>query len=127
MLVYLEAAGLLTDRVAPAWHLSPPSARRQPDKARRRRLGASLKAVLRRAGAALHRAHQRRRLIRELSRRSDHLLADIGITRVQIPSFAAAAVAGVDRRKEPTRVTPHQLRSAAIEAPANDNLAEIAA
>lgn len=141
MLVVLEAAGLLVERVAPEWYLSPsvrppyhrhgvPSRfdgpKRSPVLVR---LGAGIVRVVSAGWAAFRRAQDRRAVIRELSAKDDRLLADIGIHRGQIPEVADGLVAG--RPQHPTRLvrTPDQVRyeDTAAEGAINDNRREKAA
>jgi uncharacterized protein YjiS (DUF1127 family) len=133
MLVVLEAAGLLVDRVAADWHLAPggPQAHftaSQPVR-RRSRLWPALKRDVARVFDALRRAHEREKIIQELSAKDDRLLADIGITRAQIREVAAAAVERgpqhPSRLVSPTARISHD--AVAVEAAANDNRPRIAA
>ena len=133
MLVVLEAAGMLVNRVAPEWHLAPsarPTQLIQHRPSRRpSRLGRAIGRRLARLVAAVRQAHQRRELIRVLSAKDDRLLADIGITRGQIREVADAAVKRgplhASRLASPTRLVRHD--AVAVEKVANDNVPRKAA
>jgi len=133
MLVVLEAAGLLVDRVAAEWHLAPggPQAHFTASRPveRRSRLWPALGRVVSGAIAAVRRDHERRKIVQALSAKDDRLLADIGITRGQIYEVAAAAVERgplhPSRLVSPTARISHD--SVAVEAAANDNRPRIAA
>jgi uncharacterized protein YjiS (DUF1127 family) len=133
MLVVLEAAELLVNRVASEWHLAPSEPQRYVTDYRpvRRpsRLWAALRRDLSRTAAAFRQAHERRKLIRVLSSKDDRLLADIGITRSQIRKVADAAVKRgpqhPSRLVSPTGRVAHD--AVAVETAANDNAPRIAA
>ncbi len=133
MLVFLEAAGMLVNRVSSEWHLAPggPQAYHADYHLVRRpsRLGAAIGRGVSRIVASIRQAHERRELIRVLSARDDRLLADIGITRDQIRKVADAAVnqgpAHASRLASPTARVRHD--AVAVDAVANDNEARIAA
>ena len=136
MLVVLEAAGMLVNRVPSEWHLAPggPRAHHTDYRPVRRplRLGAAIGRGISRIVASIRQAHERRELIRVLSARDDRLLADIGITRDQIREVADAAVnqgpAHASRLVSPTaRVHPAAVAVDAVAAAANDNETRIAA
>jgi uncharacterized protein YjiS (DUF1127 family) len=137
MLVVLEAAGMLVNRVPSEWHLTPggPHAYhteyrpvRRPSR-RPSRLWAAIGRGVSRIVAAIRQAHERRELVRVLSARDDRLLADIGIARDQIPEVADAAVKQgpqhATRLASPTDRVHHD--AVAVDAVANDNEARIAA
>ena len=131
MLVVLEAAGLLVDRSSSAWHLSPGPRRVDHHGYREHRPSKVWTGISRFVSAtwnAFRRAQERRALIRELSMKDDRLLADIGITRAQIPEVAAS-VNGTPQH--PTRMVrrPRQVdyNSKATGGAANDNVTDIAA
>jgi uncharacterized protein YjiS (DUF1127 family) len=133
MLVVLEAAGLLVNRVAPEWYLAPNGRPTQATHHRpvRRpsRLWAAVGRGLSRLIAAVRQAYQRRELIRVLSAKDDRLLADIGIARGQIREVADAAVKRgplhASRLVAPAAQVRHD--AAAVEAVANDNAPRLAA
>ena len=137
MLVVLEAAGMLVNRVPSEWHLTPGGAQayhtdyRPVRRASRRpsRLWAAIGRGVSRSVAAIRQAHERRELIRELSAKDDRLLADIGITRDQISEVADAAVnrgpAHASRLASPTARVHHD--AVAVDTVANDNETKIAA
>ncbi len=133
MLVVLEAAGMLVNRVPSEWHLAPggPQAYHADYHPVRRptRLGAAIGRGVSRIVASIRQAHERRELIRVLSARDDRLLADIGITRDQIREVADAAVkqgpAHASQLASPTARVRHD--AVAVDAVANDNEARIAA
>ncbi len=127
MLVVLEAAGMLVNRVASEWQLAPGGAPRsladhRPVR-RPSRLGPAIGRRLGRLVAAVRQAHQRRELIRVLSAKDDRLLADIGIARGQIREVADAAVKRgplhASRLASPTHWVRHD--AVAVEEVANDN------
>ncbi len=75
----------------------------------------------RRVAGALERAHRERASIRSLDALDDHFLADIGITRDQIP----VAVAGLlDRRAATNPVPPASILVHAGDRPAASNDAD---
>ncbi len=142
MLVVLEAAGMLVNRVAPEWYLSPSlqephrglgapqradGPRRRPDGPRRRpilaRVAGGIVHLASTAWSAYQSARMRRDVIRELSAKDDRLLADIGISREQIPEVADGLVAG--KLEHPTRLVraPEQVRydDSVAEGSVNDN------
>ncbi len=133
MLVVLEAAGLLVNRVPSEWHLAAggPQAHYTDYRPVRRpsRLGAAIGRGVSRIVAAIRQAHERRELVRVLSARDDRLLADIGITRDQIREVADAAVnqgpAHASLLASPTARVHHD--AVAVDAVANDNETRIAA
>lgn len=133
MLVVLEAAGMLVNRVPSEWNLAPGGAQnyysdyrpvRRPS-----RLVAAIGRGVSRIAAAIRQAHERRELIRVLSARDDRLLADIGITRDQIREVADAAVKQgpehASRLASPTARVHHD--AVAVDTVANDNETRIAA
>lgn len=133
MLVVLESAGLLVDRIASEWQLAPvgrPTAFPRHRPARRpSRLGAAVRRGLSHVWTGIVEAQERRDIIEALSAKDDRLLADIGITRDQIREVAAAAVkrgpAHASRLVAPTQRVRHD--AAAVEKAANDNLPRRAA
>ena len=133
MLVVLEAAGMLVNRVPSEWHLAPggPQAHYTDYRPVRRpsRLGAAIGRGLSRIVASIRQANERRELIRVLSTRDDRLLADIGITRNQIREVADAAVKQgpqhATQLASPTARVHHD--AVAVDAVANDNETRIAA
>jgi uncharacterized protein YjiS (DUF1127 family) len=133
MLVVLEAAGLLVDRLATEWHLAPETTQarftdRRPVR-RRPRLWQALRRDVSRIVAWFRRAEERRELIAVLASKDDRLLADIGITRSQIREVADAAVRRgpqhPSRLISPTARVSHD--AVAVEAVTNDNRPRIAA
>jgi len=131
MLVVLESAGLLVDRVSTEWHLSPGATRvhhSEHHERRPSRVWTGISQLVASAWNAFRRAQERRALIRDLSMRDDRLLADIGITRAQIPEIAAS-VDGTPQH--PTRMvrTPRQVHYnvKSGDGAANDNVTDIAA
>jgi uncharacterized protein YjiS (DUF1127 family) len=133
MLVVLEAAGMLVNRVPSEWHLAPGGAQfhytdyrpvRRPS-----RLAGAIGSGFSRLIAAIKQARERRELIGVLSAKDDRLLADIGITREQIREVAGAAVKA--EPQHPTRLASRKARvhhdAVAVDAVANDNEARIAA
>ncbi len=133
MLVVLEAAGMLVNRVPSEWHLTPggPQAHYTDYRPVRRpsRLAGAIGSGFSRLIASITQARERRELIRVLSAKDDRLLADIGITRDQIREVADAAVnqgpAHASRLASPTARVRHD--AVAVDAVANDNEARIAA
>jgi uncharacterized protein YjiS (DUF1127 family) len=133
MLVVLEAAGMLVNRVPSEWHLAPggPQAYHTDYRQVRRpsRLGAAIGRGVSRIVAAIRQANERRELVRVLSARDDRLLADIGITREQIREVADAAVK--EEPQHPTQLASRKARvhhdAVAVDAVANDNETRIAA
>ncbi len=133
MLVVLEAAGMLVNRVASEWQLAPGGPPRgladhRPVR-RPSRLGPAIGRRLARLVAAVRQAYQRRELIRVLSAKDDRLLADIGIARGQIREVADAAVKRgplhASRLVAPAARVRHD--AAAVETTANDNAPRLAA
>ena len=133
MLFVLEAAGLLVNRVSSEWYLTT-GGPQQYDTGYRpvrssSRLAGAIGNGLSRVIAAIHRSNERRKLIRELSARDDRLLADIGITREQIPEVAEASF---ERgAQHPTQLSDPtaqvQSDAVAVDQVANDNARKIAA
>ena len=133
MLVVLEATGMLVNRVSSEWYLRPggPQAHFSDYRPviRPLALTSAIAGVVSRLSDAVDRFLERRALIRDLSKRDDRLLADIGIDREQIEEVAEAAVTrGPDHAarllKADARVRyPHRT---AVNA-ANDNLERFAA
>lgn len=127
MLVVLEAAGLLVDRVASEWHLAPggPQSHFTDYRPVRRpsRLGSTVRRGLSRVWTAIRQAQERRDIIEELSAKDDRLLADIGITRGQIRAVAEGAVRRgpqhASRLAAPAARVRHD--AVAVEAVVNDN------
>ena len=133
MLVVLEAAGMLTNRVSSEWHLAPggPQAHFTDHRPVRRpsRLAGVIRRGVSRSVAAIREYFERRKLIQELSARDDRLLADIGITREQIQevakaSFTRGPVHASELASSPARV---QSDAVAVDQVANDNTRKIAA
>jgi len=133
MLVVLEAAELLADRVAAEWSVGRggPQARYADYRPSRRpsRLAAAVRRAVSRSLAAMRDNYERRELIRELSAQDDRLLADIGITRAQIPEVAKASF---ERRPQhATRLADSKAHvrsdAVAVEDVANDDAPKIAA
>ncbi len=133
MLVVLEAAGMLVNRVPSEWHLAPGGSQFQFSDFRpvRRpsRLATAIGRGVSRIAAAIKQARERRELIRVLSAKDDRLLADIGITREQIREVADAAVK--EEPQHPTQLASRKARvhhdAVAVDAVANDNETRIAA
>ncbi len=133
MLVVLEAAGLLVNRVPSEWHLAPGGSQSHyPDYRpvrRPSRLAGAIGSGFSRLIASIGQTRERRELIRVLSAKDDRLLADIGITRDQIREVADAAVnqgpAHASRLASPTARVHHD--AVAVDAVANDNETRIAA
>lgn len=133
MLVVLEAAGMLVDRTASEWYLTSGGPRAQfsdhPAPRQPSRLGTALKQGVSRLAGWVQRFRERRQVVQSLTAMDDRLLADIGITREQIPEVAAAAL---DRGPlHPSRLlTPKSLvrsEAVAVDQVANDNEKRIAA
>lgn len=133
MLVVLEAAGMLVNRVSSEWHLAPGGPQyyfsdfRPPR--RPSRLGSAVARGVSRSIAAIREHFERRALIRELSAKDDRLLADIGITRDQIRDVVAAA-----HKRGPLHATQLAATTArvhhdavAVDQVANDNERKVAA
>ena len=133
MLFVLEAAGLLVNRVSSEWYLTTGGPQeyhtgyrpvRRPS-----RLAGAIGNGLSRVIATIHRANERRKLIRELSARDDRLLADIGITREQIPEVAEASFERGPQHPTQLADPTAQVQSdaVAVDQVANDNARKIAA
>ena len=133
MLVVLEAAGMLVNRVSSEWHLAPGGSQvyfsdfrpvRRPSG-----LGSSIAKRFSHLVAWFRQTRERRELIRELSAKDDRLLADIGISREQIHEVADAAVK--QGPKHATQLASPKARvhyeAAAVDQVANDNETRIAA
>jgi uncharacterized protein YjiS (DUF1127 family) len=133
MLVVLEAAGMLVNRVSSEWHLAPGGPQhhfsdfrpvRRPS-----RLGIAVGRGLSRGIAAVREYFERRALIRELSAKDDRLLEDIGITRDQIKDVVAAAYERGPLHASRLAATTGRVHhdAVAVDQVANDNETKIAA
>ena len=91
MLFVLEGARLLVNRTSGEWHLSPEHWSTKPELYRSPRHGRPIGEWFGRLGSVVRRSRDRRRLIAELSAKSDRMLADAGIDRGQITEIANAA------------------------------------
>ena len=128
MLVVLEAAGMLVNRVSSEMYLSQRHSQGHYQERRPSRVRAGIVRLATAAWQAFRRGQERRALIKDLSARDDRLLADIGIIREQIPEVAAAATGKPQHPTQMVRV-PHQVRYGAGSAQkaANDNVTDLAA
>lgn len=133
MLVVLEAAGMLVNRVSSEWHLAPggPQAHFSDSRPVRRpsRLGIAVSRGVARVVAAIREHFERRALIRELSAKDDRLLEDIGITRDQIEDVVAAAHERGPLHASQLAATTARVHhdAVAVDQVANDNETKIAA
>ncbi len=133
MLVVLEAAGMLVNRVTSEWHLAPGGPQHhfsdyRPPR-RPSRLGSAVARGISGGIAAVRAYFERRALIRELSAKDDRLLADIGITRDQIEDVVEASFKRGPLHASQLAATTARVHhdAVAVDRVANDNEAKVAA